>query len=523
MNVYELYAQALEYHKAKNYDAALKILNDIKKLAPDYKKAYMLESLIWKDLCKPLEEAVVLEILLNKFDVSLPDEKSHISYVLTRLGDIAVDVGHYKLGIKNLWLASKFAGKSSPNDFSGTLLRAAFFANAAENFSAADFQELYDDYRKYLSDIVPYPTKFYNHKKIRVGFMSADFRKCSLMCWASALLTKLDRNFFGIYFYSNGKTNDDVTKQLRSIADGWHDIRGQEDAAVARFIRDDEIDIRFDLSGHVAGNRLSVAAYRPATVQMSGVGYMNSTGLDCFDYFLSDIYCAGDENFFTEKVIKLPHSHICYKTSTELEPADVPPCLKNNFVTFGSFNQFHKVTDSILTAWKKISDAVPNSRLILKTYKLDTDAGKNFVKERLKIFGFDLKRIELRGFDANPFAEYADMDIALDTFPYTGGVTTCDALYMGVPVVSLYGSRHGTRFGLSILKNIGLDELAVDSYEEYVNRAVALASDWELLKIFRKNLRLMMKKSPLMDSENYIREIQEAFVKILNEKKNSLG
>ena len=172
----------------------------------------------------------------------------------------------------------------------------------------------------------------------------------------------------------------------------------------------------------------------------------------------------------------------------------------------------------MLAAWKKILDGVPNSRLILKNMIFDTDSGKNFVANRLEYVGIDVSRVEMRGFTktADYLRHYDDVDIALDTFPYTGGITTCEALYMGVPVISLYGSRHGTRFGLSILKNIGLEELAVNSYDDYVKLAIALANDWELLKILRKNLRGIMKKSPLMDSKNYIREVETAFKAISN-------
>ncbi|MBQ6005295.1 MAG: hypothetical protein IJL14_03495, partial [Selenomonadaceae bacterium] len=212
-----------------------------------------------------------------------------------------------------------------------------------------------------------------------------------------------------------------------------------------------------------------------------------------------------------------------YELTQKIEPAYYPPCIKNKFVTFGSFNQFRKMTDSMLTAWKKILDAVSNSRLLLKHKIFNTADGKNFVCERLKNLGFDLARVEMRGFSKNHLAEYADIDIALDTFPYTGGVTTCEAIYMGVPVISLYGDRHGTRFGLSILNNVGLYELAVDSYDEYIKRAVALAGDWELLTILRRTLRTMMKKSPLMDSEGYVRDIEKAFVKILNDEREKFS
>jgi len=516
MDIYALYSQALEQYTAKNYDTALKILDEIKICAPDYKKAYMLESLIRKDLRKPLKEAEILEILLKKLNILLPEERDYASYILIRLGGIAIDAGLHAQGVKSIFFAAKCTERKPETDFSLLLSNAILTANAAENFSVADFKTFYNEYEKYLADIVPYPKKFYSHKKIRVGFLSADFFSHVMIKWGATLLTKLDKNLFEKYFYSNSKANDSMTEYLRSTADGWRDIYDLTDAQAAKLIHDDEIDILFDLSGHTKGNRLRVAAYRPATVQISGIGYMNSTGLDCFDYFLSDIYCAGDENYFTEKVIKLPHSHICYEPSIKVEPANLPPCFKNGFVTFGSFNTFGKMTNSLLRTWKKILDTVPNSRLLLKHYTFETSK-KKFIGERLNELGFDITQVEMRPYTANHLVEYGDVDIALDTFPYTGGVTTCEALYMGVPVVSLYGERHGTRFGLSILKNIGIDELAVDSYETYIERAVALAGDWELLTILRKNLRTMMEKSPLMDSANYIREIQEAFIKILND------
>ena len=390
--------------------------------------------------------------------------------------------------------------------------------------AALRFASDVDEYKKILADVKPYPKKFYAHEKIRVGFVSADFHFHAAINWSWSLLTRLDKNIFDVCLYSSDKKSDVVTEHLRTAAGTWRDVKNFSDEQVAELIRADEIDILFDLSGHTNGNRLRAAAYRPASVQVSGIGYMNSTGLDAFDYFLSDETCAGDENFFTEKLIKLPHSHFCYEPPTKLEPATYPPCVKNKFVTFGCFNHFAKVTDSTLIAWKKILDAVPDSRLLLKHKIFNTSDGKNFVGERLKSLGFDLSRVEMRPFTTDrPLAEYNDVDIALDTFPYTGGVTTCEALYMDVPVVSLYGQRHGSRFGLSILKNVGLEELAVDSYDDYIARAVMLAGDWELLTLLRKNLRTMMEKSPLMDWKLYLREIQAAFIKILNEQKNLWG
>ena len=516
MTTQELYDEACELHKAKNYAAVFKVLDKIKKLDPTFKRAYYLEAWTWECLGNSVKQYYALEKILPLLNFSAPEEKDFVIEVLAHIGDACSALGLLKESKEFFSLIIKmFDSPKKEKAFTSLIFR----ENSLEDSSLESFRALYDGYKKSLGDIAPYPRKFYDHKKIRVGFLSGDFNGHVVVYWSRSLLTRLDKNFFATYFYSNNKVNDHITEELRATADGWREIRDLTDADAAKLIRDDEIDILFDLSGHTGYNRLRVAAYHPASVQVSGIGYVNSTGLDCFDYFLSDETCAGDENFFVEKLIKLPHSHICYEPSTKLEPAAAPPCVKNNFVTFGCFNAYRKITDPILRAWKKILDAVPSSRLLLKNATLNSDDGKNFVGRRLKDLGFDLSRVELRGTSTDWLAQYADVDIAPDTFPYTGGITTCEALYMGVPVVSLYGDRHGSRFGLSILKNVGLEELAVASFDEYIARAVMLAGDWELLTLLRKNLRTMMKKSPLMDSENYLHEIQAAFRKILEESK----
>ena len=512
MEVWNIYAEAVEEYKAKNFDAALKILDEVKKIAPGYRKAHMLEAYIWRDLENDVKIFDALNQLMPLLDPTDPDQEGLISYSLSLFAGACRSLGLAEESVKFAVLsAERFKDNHDACDEQGN---AIFAAALAENFSAADFQQLYDTYKKYLADIKPYPRKFHNHKRIRVGFLSGDFRIHPVMKWAWTLIFKLDKNSFETYCYSSVGKYDIVTEYVSKNADNWRDISKLDDAQAAQVIHNDEIDILFDLSGHTAGNRLRVAAHRPATVQISGVGFINSTGLDCFDYFLSDVYCAGNsEKYFTEKLLCLPHSHICFEPTEKLEIGGVPS-LKKNFVTFSCFNQFGKITDSILLAWKRILDAVPNSRLILKNKILKNDDGKTFVRNRLKKLGIDIERIDLRGSSGNYLREYDDVDIALDTFPYTGGVTTCEALHMGVPVISLYGDKHGTRVGYSILKNIGLDELAVNSYDDYIKIAVTLAGDKELLKILRQNLRSMMKKSPLMNSEIYIRDIEKALIKI---------
>lgn len=516
MNIKEMYSKAEKLSDEKKYDAALKILEKIKRVAPNYKDAHFLEAGIWSAKKNDVKEYYALKKVLPLLDFSSPKEKNIAMKIFAVIGKncgvlaLNEDAFKYCCSALNLDDTQKLPLVAIENTF--------FLANVSENFSVDDLHMFRDKFKKRLTD-KPFQRRFYDHEKIRIGLISGDFHLHPVINWSWPLLTKFNKNLFELYCYSNDKTKDKVNTYLRSAIPNWRDIYDLNDEQAAKLIYDDEIDILFDLSGHTTNNRLAVMAYRPASVQVVGVGDMFSTGFDCVDYFLADVYCAGDEKFFTEKVIKLPHSHICYEPPSTKEPASEPPCIKNGFITFGTFNQYQKITDSMLIAWKNILDVVPNSRLILKNKIVGMDGGKDFIGRRLKSFSFNLARIELRPTTNTYLQEYNDVDIALDTFPYTGGVTTCEALYMGVPVISLYGTRHGTRFGLSILKNIGLGELAVNSYENYVERAVALAGDLELLTILKKNLRIMMKKSPLMNPVNYMHEIEETFVKILNDER----
>ena len=519
MKLKKKYAKVIKEYEAKNYDAALRLLHKMKANDKDY---YCVELAIFDKLKNTVKEYRALKKLLPMLSPSSPEDKETYEGCLIKLTACCSHLGLTEEALKFGYYIMN--STKDRNIFYVSISSLCFDMNSRENCTAADFQAVYDEYERHLSDIPVFPRIIYNHDKIRVGFLSGDFCNHVVMRFSWGLLTKLDKNAFEVYCYSSGQKQDEINSLLRvTIKDNWRDIYDLTDEAAAKLIRDDEIDILFDLSGHTKGNRLAILAYRPASIQISGIGFTNSTGLKTVDYFLTDVHCIGDSApYFTENFIILPHSHICLAELEKVEHAAEPPCFKNGYVTFGSFNQYRKITDPILIAWKKILDAVPNSRLLLKNRILGTSDGKNFVINRLKQFKFDLNRVELRGHSDKHPLDYDDMDIALDTFPYTGVTTTCEALYMGVPVVSLYGNRHSTRCGLSILNNVGLYELAVDSYDEYVNRAVALAGDWELLTILKKNLRTMIKKSPLMDKAGYVREAEQAFIQVLNTERNNL-
>ena len=518
MNVEKTFARAEKQYKAKDYDAALKTLEKLKRYKPSFRNTYLLEVDIWKSLGNFVRLIEACEKVLSIYDINKLEDRKKALMALMIMASTLDNLGMTIESLEKIRLAKKYL--TDKNLLLPSLDTEMYCCSYLENFSAEDLRRLYAEYKKLFAHIKPFPKKFYNHEKIRLGFLSSDFRRHPTLKCVWPLFVNIDKNRFERCYYANVKEPDQFTDIIRSRADIWRDTLNLTDEETAKLIREDEIDILFDLNGHTAGNRLPVAMYCPASVQMSGIGYINSTGLECFDYFLADVHCAGNSEYFTEKFIVVPHSHSCYDFKENIEPAAYPPCVRNNFVTFGSFNQFRKITPSMLAAWKAIMEAVPGSRLLLKNGIFSMEDGKNFASERLKNFGFDLDRVELRGWTATHPADYNDVDIALDTFPYTGVTTTAEALYMGVPVVSLYSDRFGTRLGLSILNNVGLEGLAVSSYDDYVKRAVALANSRDVLVMLRKELRGEMEQSPLMDYKAYLPEVQDLFVKILEEQRN---
>lgn len=357
-------------------------------------------------------------------------------------------------------------------------------------------------------------------KKLRIGYLSPDFREHAVASFLEPLLKQYDSSRFAVYCYSTGRP-DAVTKKLRAGHVHWRDLRGRSPQTVARQIFADKMDILMDLSGHTQGSCLPIMAYRPALVQLAGIGYMNTTGLSAVDYFLSDEVCLptnGEaDSGFTEKILRLPHSHLCYAPGMVREmpaAAAEAPCRRNGYVTFGSFNNFAKVTEETLMLWRGILEQVKDSRLIIKGKICSVPSGQAIVRERLARLGICLDRIELRPYSPDYLEQYHDIDIALDTMPYNGGLTTCEALYMGVPVISMRGCSHGSRFGASILTNAGVRELVTENSVDYVRRAVQLGNSPELVGAYHSGLRENLCQSSLMDGRQYMKELESAYQRI---------
>jgi protein O-GlcNAc transferase len=352
-------------------------------------------------------------------------------------------------------------------------------------------------------------------RPLRVGYVSADFCQHTVGLFVKDVLLAHDRQRVMPFAYSAGKVDDWVTGKIRQACI-FRDVAHLDDDAVAEQVRRDEIDLLVDLSGHTAGTRLAVFARRPAPVQASWLGYFATTGLPDMDAVLLDPWHAppGTEAQFVEHIVRLPRGRFCY-TPVHFAPHQVapPPAGATGRLTFGCFNNTGKLNEAVLAAWARILAAVPDARLVLK-WRTFQDAGLcEAVRSAFARLGVMPDRVELRGasFHADLLKEYGDIDIALDPFPFTGGLTSCEALWMGVPVVTWPQGRVVSRQTFAFLSAIGLPELAAQDVDNYVRIAVALANDRARLAELRFGLRDQLRKSPLCDVPAFTRGLEQAF------------
>lgn len=341
------------------------------------------------------------------------------------------------------------------------------------------------------------------HRRLRVAFLSQDFRRHSVAYFIEPLLRNLDRSRFEIVLYHDHAQVDAVSDRLRGMADLWRNFAGLFHDNVEQIIRSDAPDILIDLAGHTGQNRLPLFARRLAPVQISYLGYPNTTGLKEMDYrFVDAITDPGpdDDRFHTEKLIRFAPCAWAYDPPEDAPEPTAMPMTRG--ITFGSFNNFAKISDATLALWQQVLTAVPESRLRLKGPMLNDPAVNLVVEQRLKMLGISRDRIEL--LDRSPtvadhLRQYSSIDIALDTHPYNGTTTTCEALWMGVPVITLAGDRHASRVTASLLTAAGHPELIAHSEDEYVRLATELASDITRRNNLRQTLRDDLRRSPLLD------------------------
>jgi predicted O-linked N-acetylglucosamine transferase (SPINDLY family) len=365
------------------------------------------------------------------------------------------------------------------------------------------------------------PDSFTNNcdpnRRLKIGYVSPDFRTHSVAYFIEAILAHHHKLSFETFCYSQVTLPDAATDRLAGMADHWCSIVGMSDRQLADQIRADGIDILVDLAGHTRGNRLLVFARKPAPIQITYLGYPSTTGLSQIDYRLTDAYAdppqQGDE-YYTEQLLRLPSCFLCY-TPPEWVPAVAAlPALRNGYVTFGSFNNLAKVTPQVISLWSQILAALPNSRLLLKNLALRDEGVRTRYLELLAGHGIERDRIHLAEHKDSPqdhLNDYANVDIGLDTFPYNGTTTTCEALWMGVPVITLAGRTHVARVGVSLLSAVGLEPLIATTPEDYVAKAITLASHLEQLAQMRSTLRQYVAASSLCDGPTFVRELEDTY------------
>jgi predicted O-linked N-acetylglucosamine transferase (SPINDLY family) len=358
-------------------------------------------------------------------------------------------------------------------------------------------------------------------KPLRVGYVSADLYRHPVASFFEPILKNHDPASVQVFVYSDVQRPDDITARLKLIAPQWTDMAGRSSTMLEKVIRSDQIDILVDLGGHTELNRLEVFARKPAPVQVSYLGYPNTTGLVAMDYRLTDAWAdpPGSEPWYTEKLVRLPRCFLCYQP-----PADAPLPMRAaplQSITFGSFNKLAKIPDEAIALWAKILAATANSRLILKDSATGDPKVCDALRARLQKGGIDPHRLTLeapRQRQVDHLLLYHSIDIALDTFPYNGTTTTCEALWMGVPVITLAGEAHASRVSLSILHAIGYGEWAAQSPEEYVRLAVTLAADHSRRCQLREGLRQNMAQSPLMDAKGFVTALEAAYQQMWRER-----
>jgi protein O-GlcNAc transferase len=374
--------------------------------------------------------------------------------------------------------------------------------------------------RQFASKPLSFANSLNPDRRLKIGYVSADFRRHSVNYFVEPFLSHHDHQNFQITCYADERWADKTTDRLRSYCDGWRKIDTLDDAQLAALINNDGIDILVDLAGHTVGNRLLAFARQPAPLGVTYLGYPATTGLSAIHYRFTDALAdppGVTDPFHSERLVRLTNCFLCYRISDDLPAVSPLPSARSGVVTFGCFNNFAKLSSATLDTWSGILQRVPAARLLLKFRSLGDPDTQKLALDAFTSRAIAADRIMLLP-HTNTFHEHLDLyrqiDIALDPFPYNGTTTTCEALAMGLPVVTLAGRSHVSRVGVSILTNLGMPELIAQNKQQYVEIACALTGDLSRLSEMRANLRQRMRQSPLCEEITFTRNLETAYREI---------
>jgi protein O-GlcNAc transferase len=392
------------------------------------------------------------------------------------------------------------------------------------NYSDRDAKAIFDAHRRWgemVERTLPSPGPYRNRRdperRLRVGYVSPDFRDHSVAWYLTPLLEAHDRAAVEIFSYADVPRPDGVTAKFQALSDHWISTVGMSDQGLAEQVRADGIDILVDVAGHGGANLLPAFARHPAPVQVAWLGYVNTTGLEAMDYRLVDDVTdpPGEaDDVASETLVRLSGGFACFQPMADAPEPGPPPSLAKGWVTFGSFSGPPKLGERVLDAWSDVLNRTPTSRLLLKGGAFDDEGARTRLLDRFAERGVSGNRIDLVSWipgNAEHLALYNSIDIALDPFPYNGFTTTCEALWMGLPVIALRGDRHCARVSASFLTRVGLEHLIADDLATYVDLAVALASDPARLAELRRTLRRRMAASPLCNAAGFAAQVEAAY------------
>jgi protein O-GlcNAc transferase len=525
---------------AGRYDEAIDYLIQALKIRPDYAEAFY-------NLGNTYKERDEIDKAIDNYNQAIknnyPDAYINLGVILMEIGNEVDAIKYFKEAIKlkpdstvaynNLGSAFTSQGNLKEavlcykkcleinpklHKTHSNLLLALHYTN---DISAED---LFLEHKKWAADHA-LPIKITHHymnernpdKKIRIGYISPDFRSHPVAHFIESVLTRHDRNSFDLYCYSDTADPDHITDRLKMLTVTWRDICRMNDKEVSDLILSDRIDILIDLAGHTANNRLLVFARKPAPVQATYLGYPDTTGLDSMDYRITDSLTDSPgrtDRLHTEELVRMPHGFLCYRPPEHIPGPGPLPVLKSGRITFGCFNKRAKITEEVIETWSAILSSIPDSRLFLKFKNFLSDHEKSNISALFNKNSISSDRIHvLKPIQslAEHISMYSNIDIALDTFPYNGTTTTCEALWMGVPVITLKGSMHASRVGTSILMNSGLEDLIAESTMDYINKAVQLADNIERLGSLHIRLRDMIRCSHLTNEKEFTTALENKF------------
>jgi predicted O-linked N-acetylglucosamine transferase (SPINDLY family) len=430
---------------------------------------------------------------------------------LSNLGNALKDQGRFDEGIACYRQA--LAIRPDHQATLRNLSNAIFDMHYSEQYgshSTLDAARLYAQHVEPARQRTDFANRVDPERRLRIGYVSPDFYNHGVSYFFHGAVEAHDPAQVEVYCYSNSRVDDDMTARIRNAVHGWRAVAGLSDAAVDAIIRRDEIDILVNLAGYTAESRLALFALKPAPVQALWQGYLDTTGLTAMDYFITDrwVVPAEDEGSFSETVLRLPDAHFCFAPTGIDIPVRARP--DNGPLTFGSFNNFLKVSDGTVALWSRIMREIADSRLLLKSGRFGNPTIRRLATERFAAHGIGADRLILQTVASRTelLAAYNDVDIGLDPFPYNGCTTTIEALWMGVPVVALRGKRSVARASEAILSVVGLPNLVAEDGDAYVRVVKALADDRRYLRELKGSLRTLTEQSPICDCRRFAQGLE---------------